>query len=68
MYTLMKSQQCGHGTTLRWSWAYEQKKVAEYEVFEDAMVACDKANGRREERHYVMNGIGKEYYGGTWID
>jgi hypothetical protein len=64
----MKSQQFGHGTVVRGSPAYAQKEVAKYEVFEEAMVACDRANGGGGARHYVMNGSGKEYYAGTWID
>jgi len=68
MYTLMKSERTKlrHGTA--GSRAYEQKEVAQYADFSDALTACDKANQQRNARHYVMNGFGKEYYVDTWID
>jgi len=67
-YTLMKSEPTKPGNGAATSRAYEQKEVARYTVFDEAVAACGEANRKRPERFYVMNDAGKEYYADTWID
>jgi len=68
MYTLMKSEQRKLKGGARELQRYEQKKVAQYADFDDAVTACDEANRERADWHYVMNELGKEFYDGSWID
>jgi len=64
----MKSEQTKPGNGAMGSWTFEQKEVAQYAIFDEAVAACDKANRVLKTWHYVMNDLGKEYYGDTWID
>ena len=68
MYTLMKSEKTNPGQNMPGPRGYQQQEVATYVVFDEAVAACDRANGQHESRYYVMNDSGKEYYADTWID
>lgn len=68
MYTLMKSEQAESESGTAVPQAFQQREVARYDILDDAVEACDKANRALEARHYVMNGSDKEYYADTWID
>lgn len=68
MYTVMKSEQTALGVSAKGSRTYEQKEIAQYPLFDDALTACEKANCKSQTRHYLMNESGKEYYALTWID
>jgi len=68
MFTLMKSEQTRISQGPPGSRAYEQRRVAEYAKFADAIAACNDANRELTARHYVLNESGKELYADTWID
>lgn len=68
MYTVMKSEQTALGIATKGVSTYEQREVARYPLFVDALAACEKANRESQSRHYLMNESGKEYYALVWID
>jgi len=68
MYTVMKSEQAALGIPTKGANTYEQKEVAQYPLFDDALAACEKANRESQSRHYLMNESGQEYYALVWID
>ena len=47
---------------------YHQIQVAQFQLFNTAMTACEAANNEDECRHYILNESGEEYYMGSWID
>jgi len=47
---------------------YRRVKVHQFEQLEAALTACEMFNDKSGPRHYVINGSGKEYYEGIWID
>ena len=68
MYKLMKSerlvlQHMGCGPMV----AYRHAEIERFQGFRAAFIACEIANKRAETQHYILNGIGHEYYAGTWI-
>jgi hypothetical protein len=66
MYRLMKSERVvlKHFGPMA---SYHQVEVGQYHDLYAAVAACDLANAHTEARHYILNGAGQEYYGGSWI-
>lgn len=48
--------------------SFRQRLVGQYQQYRAALVACETANARGPDRHYVLNDSGQENYRGTWID
>jgi hypothetical protein len=68
MYKLMKSVRVVLEHLVRGPiTSYRQVEVNRYRAFSAAAAACDSANDNADARHYILNGAGQEYYGGTWI-
>jgi len=70
MYRLMKSQQyvLNHPVSGPMS-SYRQTDVAHYQQFEEVLKACEVANNKVDnDRHYILNGTGQEYFTDDWID
>ena len=69
MYRLMKSEKFAldHLTSGLVSF-YRQTQVKHFRQFRSALCACDVANNGDRSRYYLLNELGQEYFGGTWID
>jgi hypothetical protein len=68
MYRLMKSEkfaldQLSSGIRS----FYRQTQVEQFRQLHSALGACELANDSGSPRHYLLNGSGQEYYGGSWI-
>ena len=46
---------------------YRHEEIARFQEIRAAFIACEIANEGAEMQHYILNGIGQEYYAGTWI-
>jgi hypothetical protein len=69
MFRLMKSERmvldhAVYGPLI----SYRQKEIQRFGEFSTAFAACEIANDQVGMRHYILDGYGKEYYAGTWID
>ncbi|MFC1602726.1 hypothetical protein ACFL3U_04085 [Pseudomonadota bacterium] len=47
---------------------YRQIQVNQFWKFSAALSACEVANNKVDDHHYILNESGKEYHGGAWID
>lgn len=69
MYTLIKSEMIPfHHAVSETVPSYRQVQLHQFVQLEVALTACQMFNDKSESRHYVINGSGKEYYEGEWID
>jgi len=69
MYSLLKSEiiPFQHSTSKTLP-TYRQVQLHQFVQLEAALTACEMFNDKSGERHYVINGSGKEYHEGIWID
>jgi len=69
MYRLMKSEKftLDHLTAGLGSF-YRQTQVKHFPQFRPALGACEVANNSGRSRYYLLNELGQEYFGGTWVD
>jgi len=68
MYRLMKSQKFPLDQPSGLISSYRQTRVKHFRKFRSALGACKVANNDNLSRYYLLNELGQEYYGGTWID
>lgn len=68
MYKLMRSKKLWENAVRRGQSSYEQREIAEFARLENALSECRSANRMRAGRYYVLDGSGKEFYNGEWID
>jgi hypothetical protein len=69
MYTLIKSQEIPfHHELSKNALSYRQVQLHQFVQLEAALTACEMFNDKSGPRHFVINGSGKEYYEGEWID
>ncbi len=70
MYRLMKSERFTLEYLAAWPMSsYRQSDVHHYARASEALNACDMANNKTEgARYYVLNDVGQEYFGSTWIE
>lgn len=47
---------------------YRQIQVSKFHQLSDALAACNTANHKAGTRYFILNELGKEYYGGAWVD
>ena len=68
MYKLMKSERLVLENRIRGPMvAYRHEEIERFPGFNAAFIACEIANEGAETQHCILNGIGQEYYAGTWI-
>ena len=68
MYKLMKSERLVLQHGIRGPMvSYRHEEIQRFQGFHAAFIACEIANEGAEIQHYILNGIGQEYYVGTWI-
>jgi hypothetical protein len=69
VYRLMKSEKYSFDNVVEGSMSsYHQTELERFPQFSAALAACTEANAKTGSRHYVLDGVGKEYYQGVWID
>jgi len=69
VYRLMKSKKFPLDPVISGSkLSYRQIQVTRFLQFSAALTACEAANDKVGDHHYILNASGKEYYGGTWVD
>lgn len=69
MYRLMKSEKFTLGHMASGSLpSYRQIQIKRFDKLNNALFACKIANGKGQSRYYVLNELGREFYGNSWID
>lgn len=69
MYRLMKSEKYSFDNVVEGLMSsYHQTELDRFPRFSVALAACKEANDKTGSRHYVLDGLGKEYYQGIWIE
>ncbi len=69
MYSLMKSEVIPfHPELSETVPSYRQVQLHLFVQLEAALTACEMFNDKSESHHYVVNGSGKKFYEGAWID
>lgn len=69
MFSLIKSELIPfHNATSEAVPSYRQVQLHQFQKLEAALTACEFYNDKSDQRHYVINETGKEYYEGIWID
>jgi len=69
MYRLVKFEKCAFDHVVPgFKLSYRQIQVTRFLQLSAALTACEAANDKVGDHHYILNASGKEYYGGTWVD
>ena len=69
MFRLMKSEKFALDPVVSGSMSsYRQIQLNQFRQLSAALTACEAANDKVGDHHYILNASGKEYYGGTWVD
>lgn len=69
MYRLMMSEKLNRNAMTRGTKSsYRQTEVVRISALSSALNACELANLNSNSRFYVLDELGREYYGDIWID
>ncbi len=68
MYSLMRSERILLDHVLSGPLvSYRQKEISRFREFQAAITARQAAPEEIDAGYYILNDLGQEYFGGTWI-